>query len=212
MHVEEWQLYRQFHWLFAVAAWSVLAKAPLHSEEAPHRLLPYLVRCFCYFSSGATFTERVVTCKIRRWIEMEELEGRGWSHGSTAAERSRQRPFHEEIDHVRRKGGSRKERDEAQASAEAGSHLKCIVPVKSMAHRQFRIQAIEPLLATSSAMAVTAEDMPFHRSVEVWSPKPSMTAEEQGRRRRLMADVDHMLKMIGFPPDHAARVQVKGLM
>ncbi|ETW86057.1 hypothetical protein HETIRDRAFT_425066 [Heterobasidion irregulare TC 32-1] len=113
---------------------------------------------------------------------MEELEGRGWSHGSTAAERSHRRPFHEEIHHVRREGGSRKERDEAQASAEAGSHLKCIVLVKSMAHRQFRIQAIEPLLAIFSAMAVTAEDTPFHCSVEVWSPKPSMTAEEQGRR------------------------------
>ena len=115
-------------------------------------------------------------------------------------------------------GASNEEMGEAIASAEAGSRPECIVPIKSLAHRQFRIQVVEPLLSTSKAsvdgVADTAEGSPLERALEAWSKKLEASAPEEERERaqQLITSIGHMLKMVGFPPDHALRVRIKSLV
>ena len=115
-------------------------------------------------------------------------------------------------------GASNEEMGEAMASAEAGSRPECIVSIRSLAHRQFRIQVVEPLLSTPKAsddgVTDTAEGSPLERALEAWSKKLEASAPEEERERaqQLITSIGHMLKMVGFPPDHALRVRIKSLV
>ena len=216
------ELYDQLDTFFGEAARSVLLNAPSSQAEDPHlRFLPYLSSRFHHYSRGAMTVSRLLNFINRHWIQREVDEGGGWfvMMKITVSQDTRKVAMRAELKRWGyEEGASNEEMGEAMASAEAGSRPECIVPIKSLAHRQFRIQVVEPLLLTLKAsdvgVADTAEGSPLERALEAWSKKLEGSAPEEERERaqQLITSIGHMLKMVGFPPDHALRVRIKSLV
>ncbi|ETW86058.1 hypothetical protein HETIRDRAFT_415027 [Heterobasidion irregulare TC 32-1] len=216
------ELYDQLDTFFGEAARSVLLNAPSSQAEDPHlRFLPDLSSRFHHYSRGATTVGHLLNFINRHWIQREVNEGRGWFVVMKIRVSQDTRKAAMRADLKRwgyEEGASSEEMGEAIASAEAGSRPGCIVPIKSLAHRQFRIQVVEPLLSTSEAsvdgVVDTAEGSPLGRALEAWSKKLEGSApkEERERAQQLITSIGHMLKMVGFPPDHPLRVRIKSLV
>lgn len=134
---------------------------------APHddsELVHYIIPCFNRYSAGAQSVNRLLSYVNRHYVKRAVDEDKGWLRLSdvlqTVAktitpddtrERISNRLKEKRIDELKRwgyeEGGSSDLLAAAEASAEAASPPDRIVSVVSLAHRRFRTEFFEPLLA-----------------------------------------------------------------
>jgi len=152
-------LYKQLDQYFADTAREILFAAPEDSTTLVH----YLVPSFTRYSAGALSVNRLLNYVNRHYVRRNVDEDRGWfsvndfitvmakSIKPGDDTRAMSKLVQEKkMDELRKWGlveGESSEIAQAEASAEAASPLERVVPISSLAHRRFRIEVIEPLLA-----------------------------------------------------------------
>jgi len=97
-------------------------------------------------------------------------------------------------------GGSRELMSQAEASAEAASAPDRIVPLSSLAHRRFRIEVIEPLLAIPKIHGKKAKNK---------IPKAGGGSAPPGPKGRLARAVKELLESKGGDEEERAKLALE---
>lgn len=154
-------LYVQLDGYFAEAAREILFGSPADDSTLIH----YIVPAFSRYSAGAQSVNRLLNYVNRHYVKRAIDEDKGWlsisdvlEHAAKTApesddsrEKLSKRMKEKRVNELKKwgfvEGASSELMTKAEASAEAASALDRIVPISSMAHRRFRTEIIEPLLA-----------------------------------------------------------------
>ncbi|KAG6886867.1 hypothetical protein C0992_001945 [Termitomyces sp. T32_za158] len=153
-------LYARLDRYFADIARELLLGTPNDDFELVH----YIVPCFNRYSAGAQSVNRLLSYVNRHYVKRAVDEDKGWLRLSDVLQTvaktatpddTRQkissRLKEKRMDELKRwgyeEGGSSELLAAAEASAEAASPPDRIVSVVSLAHRRFRTEFFEPLLA-----------------------------------------------------------------
>ncbi|KAF8912900.1 hypothetical protein CPB84DRAFT_1833243 [Gymnopilus junonius] len=134
-------IYVQLDKYFEEAAREVALGAPLDDIS----LVRYIVPSFNRYHAGAQSANRLLNYVNRHYVKRAVDEDRGWLRVADVLEAVAKKELkkwgHEE-------GDSTEQAAFAESCAEAASSLDRIVPIASLAHRRFRTEFIEPLLAS----------------------------------------------------------------
>ncbi|KAG6837206.1 hypothetical protein H0H93_013074 [Arthromyces matolae] len=153
-------LYERLDRYFADAARELLLGTP-HDDS---QLIHYIVPCFNRYTSGAQAINRLLSYVNRHYVKRAVDEDKGWLRLNDVLEsvaktitpddtrekisqRLKQKRLNELQKWGYEEGGSSEHFAAAEAAAEAASATDRIVPVISLAHRRFRTEFFEPLLA-----------------------------------------------------------------
>ncbi|KAI0044371.1 hypothetical protein FA95DRAFT_262676 [Auriscalpium vulgare] len=223
-------IYEHLDKYFAEVAGELLVGAP--QDDAT--LVSYLVPCFTRYAAGANSINRLLNYINRQYVKRGVDEDKGWLRLSdiidavalqvrTAdsqkkiTERIRARRAAELAKWGYDDGGTPEALERAEACAEAASAPERIVSLLSMAHRRFRIEVVEPMLAVpkikgkgkaKKARAATSEaEKPgpkgrLARAVKHLLESAEVDAQE---RRRLAEELADILCKVGIRPDHPLR-------
>ncbi|TDL28926.1 hypothetical protein BD410DRAFT_738770 [Rickenella mellea] len=158
-------LYSQLDKYYEDTCRELLAGCPPDDDTT---LIAYLVPCFHRFSAGAASVNRLLNYVNRHYVKRAVEEDRGWLRvadvldvvartikDTDTRENIAKRLREQRKEELRKWGYEDAAGDEAIAKAEAGaeaaSALDRIVPLQSLAHRRFRTEILDPLLAVPKA-------------------------------------------------------------
>lgn len=227
------ELYSQLDKYFAEAADEILLGAPDDST-----LVYYLVPRFHRFSAGAQSINRLLAYLNRHYVKRAVDEDKGWFFLNDileqiattmtvgdARDKIAQRLQEKRNEELKKwgyePGGSSEMLAKAEAAAEAASSLECIVPISSLAHRRFRTQVLEPLLAIPKHQGKKGKKkIPnFNSSSAPPGPKGRLAravkdlleTKDDGveERTRFAAELAQALGMCGIRVDHPLRKRLE---
>ncbi|RDB29174.1 hypothetical protein Hypma_015087 [Hypsizygus marmoreus] len=224
-------IYEQLDKYFADATRELLLGAP-HDDTT---LIHYIVPCFNRYTAGAQSVNRLLSYVNRHYVKRAVDEDKGWLRlndilesvaktitvNDTREEISK-RLREKRLDELRKwgyeEGGSADLLAAAEACAEAASPLDRVVPVVSLAHRRFRTEVFEPLLAVpkikgtskakhkipkaGSGSAPPGPKGRLARAVKDLFESQEVDMEE---RIRLATDLARALRIVGVRGDHPLR-------
>ncbi|KAA1472064.1 hypothetical protein DENSPDRAFT_838219 [Dentipellis sp. KUC8613] len=215
-------LYARLDAYFAGVAQELLLGVP--QDRDPNTLVQYLVPTYTRYAAGAVVANRMLNNLNRHFVKREIDEGRGWlpltsTHEPGLSELSGSRRTRERhLSELRKWGWEEGEPEEvlmqAQASGEAASEQKRIVWIASLAHRRFRTEFLEPLLAAPRSGTVTISEganrspRPKSRMERAAEELTKSTSSIPEVATQLAKDMTHMLKRCGVQPDHPVRKQL----
>ncbi|KAF8973832.1 hypothetical protein BDZ97DRAFT_1900598 [Flammula alnicola] len=190
-------IYVQLDKYFAEAAREIALGAPLDDIT----LVQYIVPSFNRFHAGAQSANRLLSYVNRHYVKRAVDEDRGWlrltdvlesvaksiSHDDSReiiSQKFREKRLEELKKWGYNDGDSSQQATLAESCAEAASSLDRVVPILSLAHRRFRTEFMEPLLATPKIKGKS--------KVKNKIPKPSAgpnPARPKGRLARAIKDL-----------------------
>lgn len=239
-------LYDQLDKYFADTARELLLGAPQDSD-----LIHYIIPCFNRYSSGAQSANRLLNYVNRHYVKRAVDEDRGWlSIGDVVEHVAKNVKANDTREEIARKikekrivelgkwgyieganGEGAVTLTEAEACAEAASPVDRIIHISSLAHRRFRTEFVEPLLAvpkikgkkgknkkgaggvnvTSSSSQTNGSGPPGPKGRLARAVKELLEAEgsDEEERYRCAAALASMLKKVGVRPDHLLRKKLE---
>ncbi|KAK7056295.1 hypothetical protein VNI00_002848 [Paramarasmius palmivorus] len=223
-------LYDQLDKYFADAARELLLGAPQDDSELVH----YIIPCFNRYSSGAQSANRLLNYVNRHYVKRAVDEDRGWlsiadvfEHvaktitSNDTREQVAKKIKEKRIVELKKWGymedGPPEGNTDAEACAEAASPVDRIVHISALAHRRFRTEFVEPLLAVpkikgkkgknKAKNAANGSGPPgpkgrLARAVKELLESEGVDEEERMRNARELAV---MLRKVGVRTDHPLR-------
>lgn len=135
-------------------------------------LVSYLIRCFHRYSVGAGVVNRLLNCINQYFVSPLAGTGREYTEQPEPSDAGDAFSGHESGESELSEGKIREMRadverawymQEESPSAEAASPLDSVVPLQSLAHRRFRTEVVEPMLAHPGGRLVHAVDESLER-------------------------------------------------
>ncbi|KAJ7197683.1 hypothetical protein C8J57DRAFT_655724 [Mycena rebaudengoi] len=221
-------IYEQLDKYYFDAAREVMLGAPQDDSTLIH----YIVPCFNRFSAGAMSVNRLLNYVNRHYVKRAVDEDKGWLRlndvlesvaKTITAEDSREkiseRLKEKRTDELKKWGykvdGSGCSVASAEACAEAASPPDRIVSVSSLAHRRFRTEVFEPLLAvpvvkgkkTKNKIPKASGPPPLPKGRLARAVKELLESKggDEEEKSRLIKDLAAGLRMVGVRPDHPLR-------
>ncbi|KAI0271613.1 hypothetical protein BC834DRAFT_818381 [Gloeopeniophorella convolvens] len=215
-----YDVYERLDAYFADAARELLAGAPRADQDQDQdqdqahdpALVRYLVARFARYTAGAQAVHRLLNYVNRQYVKRAVDEDRGWLRaddvagelpgggGAVAHARAAEKMRERRAAELRRWG--------AEACAEAGSAHGRVVPLLSLAHRRFRTEVLEPLLAVPRGGPRGGEGAgPRGRLARVVKAllEDGGGVGDARERDALACGVAEMLRRTGVRPDHPLR-------
>ncbi|KAJ4481081.1 hypothetical protein J3R30DRAFT_3464094 [Lentinula aciculospora] len=220
--------YDQLDKYFADAARELLLGAPQEDSD----LIRYIIPFFNRYSVGAQSANRLLNYFDRHYVKRAVDEDKGWltisdvlGHVAKTAKITDTREqlakkLREKRTDELRKWGDIDAGPEAfvaaEACAEAASPVDRIVHISALAHRRFRVEVIEPLLAVPKFKKGTKVKKkilktkgpgpgPKGRLARAVKELLESSEMEEEERARLASETATMLKKVGVRPDHPLR-------
>ncbi|KAJ3517635.1 hypothetical protein NLJ89_g380 [Agrocybe chaxingu] len=224
-------IYDQLDKYFAEAARELGLAAPIDDIA----LVQYLVPSFNRYNAGAQSANRLLNYVNRHYVKRAVDEDRGWFRLTdvieTVAKNISFEDSREAISRVLREkkleelkkwgypdDGSPEDAAFAESCAEAASPPDRVVPIASLAHRRFRTEVVEPLLATPK---IKGNSKAKHKIPKA-PPGPNPTRPkgrlaravkelletdtvDEEERLRLATGLAKMLQVTGIRSDHLLR-------
>ncbi|KAJ7069888.1 hypothetical protein C8F01DRAFT_1207409 [Mycena amicta] len=218
-------LYEQLDKYFLEAAREIMLGVPQDDTA----LVDYIVPSFQRYSVGAVSVNRLLNYVNRHYVKRAVDEDRGWLRlndviesvvaKSLTTEDSRDKISEllkeKRIEELTKWGykvdGTGQPIAVAEASAEAASPPDRIVSVASLAHRRFRTEVFEPLLA----VPVIKGTKPKKKKANGAPPRGRLARAvkdlveckdgDKGERARLAKDLATALRLVGIRTDHPLR-------
>ncbi|KAF9016660.1 hypothetical protein BDZ89DRAFT_961716 [Hymenopellis radicata] len=223
-------LYGQLDKYFADAARELLLGAPHDDSDLIH----YIIPCFNRFSAGAQSVNRLLNYVNRHYVKRAVDEDKGWlsindvlEHVAKTANVNDTREklsnkFREKrIEELKKWGyvdnGSSQLMAQAESFAEAASDVSRIVPILSLAHRRFRADFIDPLLAVPKTKGKKVKNKipkspsgsglpgPKGRLARAVKDLLESTERDVEERDKLAGELAVVLRTVGIRPDHPLR-------
>ncbi|KAF7796866.1 hypothetical protein EIP86_008051 [Pleurotus ostreatoroseus] len=224
-------LYEQLDRYYADVAREIFLAAP-HDDSS---LVYYLIPCFNRYSAGAQSVNRLLNYVNRHYVKRAVDEDKGWLKIAdvfdAVAQSIQENETREQIQ-IRIKerrteelkkwgyenGATSEQLALAEAYAEAASPPDRVVPLTSLAHRRFRVEVIDPLLAIPKAKKGKKKKPP------VDADKPALPKGRLARaskqfleddkidpeeKRRLATELAIVLKTVGIKVDHPLRKKLE---
>ena len=229
-------LYEQLDRYYADVAREIFLGTP-HDDSS---LVFYLLPCFSRFSAGAQSVNRLLNYVNRHYVKRAVDEDKGWLRLAdvfdAVAKQIRENESKEQIQvriRARRseelkkwgyvEGAPPDVLTQAEAYAEAASSPDRVVPLTSLAHRRFRIEVVDPLLAVPKARKGGKKKKPFgHGDKAVSVPPPpkgrlARAAKElleredidSDEKRRIAGELAAVLRTVGIKVDHPLRKKLE---
>lgn len=203
-------------------------------------LVHYLIPAFNRFSAGAQSANRLLNYINRHYVKRAVDEDRGWLrlndvlesvakgiHADNSREKISTRLRDKRKEELKKWGYAEGDSSDrlalAESSLEAASDADRIVPIVSLAHRRFRIEVFDPLLAVPKTGG-KGNPKGKHRipksptGAAPYRPKGRlaravhsvMTADdiEESERLQLIKQLSHGLQTTGVRPDHSLRKRI----
>jgi hypothetical protein len=205
----------------------------LAAPQDDSTLIHYIVPCFHRYSAGAHSVNRLLNYVNRHYVKRAIDEDKGWfrladvlesiAKNITATDTPEQlsKILREKRTEELKKwgfeeGGPAELLSQAEACAEAGSPPDRVVSVSSLAHRRFRTEFVDPLLAvpkikakgkaknkkTAQPPAMSGPKSRLARAVKELLESETGNREERGW---LAAELAKTLKMVGVRAEHPLR-------
>lgn len=224
-------LYEQLDRYYADVAREIFLGAP-HDDSS---LVYYLIPCFNRFSAGAQSVNRLLNYVNRHYVKRAVDEDKGWlkladvfdAVARSIQENETREQIQKRIKERRTEelkkwgycdGGSPESLAEIESYAEAASPPDRIVPLTSLAHRRFRIEVIDPLLAIPKAKKGKKKKPPVNGD-KATSPKGRLARaakeflEKEGgdpdEKRRIAGELSIVLRTVGIKVDHPLRKKLE---
>ncbi|ESK97749.1 hypothetical protein Moror_17375 [Moniliophthora roreri MCA 2997] len=222
-------LYDQLDKYFADAARELLLGAPQDDSELVH----YIIPCFSRYSAGAQSANRLLNYVNRHYVKRAVDEDRGWLSISDVfehvaktitsndtreqvAKKIREKRIVELKKWGYAEGGPPELTTDAETCAEAASPVDRIVHISSLAHRRFRTEFVEPLLAVPKIKGKKGKNKPKNAVNGSGPPGPKgrlaravkELLESEGdeeERMRHATELAVMLRKVGVRTDHPLR-------
>ena len=205
-------------------------------------LIHYIVPCFNRYTAGVQSVNRLLNYINRHYVKRAIDEDKGWlrlndvfeSVAKTITindnrEKISKRLGEKRVDELKRwgyeNGGSTDLLNAAEACAEAASPLDRIVPISSLAHRRFRTEFFEPLLAAPKingkskakhkipkAGVTSAPPGPKGRLARAIKELLESKEIDEEERLRLVTGLASALKAVGVRSDHSLRKKLDKLV
>ncbi|KAE9406165.1 hypothetical protein BT96DRAFT_963665 [Gymnopus androsaceus JB14] len=220
-------LYDQLDKYFADAARELLLGAPQDDSDLIH----YIIPCFNRYSAGASSVNRLLNYVNRAYIKRAVDEDKGWltisdvlEHVAKTAkvtdtrEQLAKKLREKRTDELKKWATASGELADAEACAEAASPVDRIVHISALAHRRFRLEFIDPLLAVPKFKKGTKVKNKIPKSKGSGPPpgpkgrlarmvkelleSPNIGEEDRVRQASELAT---MLRRCGIRPDHPLR-------
>ena len=205
-------------------------------------MIHYIVPCFNRYTAGAQSANRLLNYVNRHYVKRAVDEDKGWLRlGDVLESVAKTITINDDREKISKKlrekrvdelkkwgyedGGSADLMSTAEACAEAASPLDRVVPISSLAHRRFRTEFFEPLLA---APTIKGKSKAKHKipKVRVASALPGpkgrlaravkelleSTEIHEDERHRLITGLASALKTVGVRPDHLLRKKLDKLV
>ncbi|KAJ7696054.1 hypothetical protein B0H17DRAFT_1054747 [Mycena rosella] len=230
-------LYEQLDKYYIDAARDVLLGAPQDDSTLIH----YIVPCFNRFSAGAMSVNRLLNYVNRHYVRRCAVdEDKGWLRlndvlesvaktitADDSREKISERLKEKRTDELKKWGyrvdGSGVPLASAEACAEAASSPDRVVSVSSLAHRRFRTEVFEPLLAVpvvkgkktkNKIPKATGAPPPLPKGRLARAVKELLESKggDEEERSRLVRDLAAALRMVGVRPDHPLRKRLDKFM
>ncbi|KAJ6512164.1 hypothetical protein C8R47DRAFT_1207515 [Mycena vitilis] len=225
-------LYEQLDKYYVDAAREVMLGAPQDDSNLIH----YIVPCFNRFSAGALSVNRLLNYVNRHYVKRSVDEDKGWLRlndvlesvaktitADDSREKISERLKEKRTDELKKWGykgdGSGESMASAEACAEAASSPERIVSVSSLAHRRFRTEVFEPLLAVpvvkgkkaknkipkAGAKGAAGAPLPKGRLARAVKELLESKGGDEEEKVRLARDLAAALRLVGVRPDHPLR-------
>ncbi|KAJ7644038.1 hypothetical protein FB45DRAFT_896732 [Roridomyces roridus] len=222
-------LYDQLDRYYIDTAREIMLGAPQDDSTLIH----YIVPCFNRFSAGAVSVNRLLNYVNRHYVKRAVDEDKGWLRlndvlesvaKSITAEDSREkiseRLKQKRIDELKKWGyktdGSGEPMASAETCAEAASPPDRVITVAALAHRRFRTEVFEPLLAVPVVKgkkaknkipkaASTGPPIPKGRLARALKELLESKGGDEEERSRLVKDLSAALRLVGVVPTHPLR-------
>lgn len=220
-------LYEQLDRYYADAAEEVFYGAP-HDDST---LIHYLLPCFSRYSAGAQSVNRLLNYVNRHYVKRAVDEDKGWLRladvfdavaktiqEDDTRDRIQKRLKERRTEELKKwgyyDGAPAEVLAQAEACAEAASSLDRVVPLSSLAHRRFRSEVIDPLLAIPKSKNGKKKKPPalpekpatpkgrLARAVKELLEGENCDADE---KRRLAGELAILLRTVGIRVDHPLR-------
>ncbi|KAK7464775.1 hypothetical protein VKT23_005982 [Stygiomarasmius scandens] len=225
-------LYDQLDRYFAETARELLLGAPQDDSELVH----YIIPCFNRYSSGARSVNRLLNYVNRHYVKRAVDEDKGWlsiadvlEHVAKTvqptdtreqlAKKLRERRTEELKKWGYVDGGSGELMADAEACAEAASSPDRIIHIAALAHRRFRTEFIEPLLAVPKMKnkgkgkkkipkangAGPPPNQPKGRLARAVKELLESKGGDEEKRKEDARQLANMLRRSGVRPEHVLR-------
>ena len=231
-------IYDQLDKYFADATRELAFGAPSDDTTVIH----YVVPCFNRYSAGAQAVNRLLSYVNRHYVKRAVDEDRGWLRlndvlesvaksitVNDTREKISKKLREKRVDELKKWGyeenGLPARMAEAEACAEAASSLDRVVPILSLAHRRFRTEFIEPLLAVPKmkgnskakhripkAPNRTAPPGPKGRLARAVKELLESKDVDEDERQRLVTALAKCLRTVGVRTDHPLRKRLDKLV
>jgi hypothetical protein len=231
-------IYEQLDKYFAEATRELVLGAPQDDTTLIH----YIVPCFNRYTAGAQSANRLLNYVNRHYVKRAVDEDKGWlrlndvleSVAKTITinddrEKISKKLREKRVDELKKwgyeDGGSADLMSAAEACAEAASPLDRVVPISSLAHRRFRTEFFEPLLAVPKikgkskakhkipkAGVASAPPGPKGRLARAVKELLESTEIDEEERLRLITGLASALKTVGVRSDHSLRKKLDKLV
>ncbi|KAJ7212236.1 hypothetical protein GGX14DRAFT_534494 [Mycena pura] len=221
-------LYEQMDKYFMEAAREIMLGVPQDDSALVH----YIVPCFTRYSAGAMSVNRLLNYVNRHYVKRAVDEDRGWLRLNdvleSVAKNITPEDSREKISEILREkrtdelkkwgykvDGSGESMSSAEACAEAASPPDRIVSVASLAHRRFRTEVFEPLLAvpvikgkkTKNKIPKAAGPPPLPKGRLARAVKELLESKggDEEERARLASELAAALRLVGVRSEHPLR-------
>ncbi|KAJ3727798.1 hypothetical protein C8R42DRAFT_717238 [Lentinula raphanica] len=218
-------LYNQLDRYFGDAARDLLLGAPQDDSDLIH----YILFSFKRYSVGAQSANRLLNYVNRHYVKRAVDEDKGWLTIGDVIERvaksAKSTDTRDQLtwklrekraDELRKWGdidAGPEALAEAESCAEASSSADRIIPISSLAHRQFRLEVIEPLIAVPKIKKKGGKKKipksngvgPKARLARAVKELLESSEIEEEEKTRLASELATMLRKVGVRPDHPLR-------
>jgi len=225
-------IYAQLDKYFEQAARELTLGAPLDDIT----LIQYLVPSFNRYHAGAFSANRLLNYVNRHYVKRAVDEDHGWfrmadvlktmtpadteedDHRFSISKKYQEKKLEELRKWGYKDGDSSDQIAFQESCAEAASPLDCVVPIESLAHRRFRTEFVEPLLATPKIKGNTKAKNKIPKPATTPNPaRPKgrlaraihelldTDAVDEGERIRLARGLATALQTIGIRDEHPLR-------
>jgi hypothetical protein len=226
---EKWMsgmdIYERLDGYYASVARELFLGTPMDDSTLVH----YLVPCFYRYSAGAQSVNRLLNYVNRHFVKRAVDEDKGWLRlndvldvvakmikDGDARDQISLKLKQRRAEELKRwgygEGGSREALAQAEASAEAASDVDRVVPLSSLAHRRFRVEVLDTLLAVPKGKGKKRPKKPPLVNGERPLPKGRLARavkwllESDDEERGALAEgLATALRMCGIRVDHPLR-------
>ncbi|TFK40919.1 hypothetical protein BDQ12DRAFT_720655 [Crucibulum laeve] len=223
-------IYDQLDKYFADTARDLTLGAP----DDDSTLIHYLVPVFNRYSAGAHSANRLLNYVNRHYVKRAVDEDRGWLRlndllesvaksvsTDDSRERISERLREKRVTELKKwgyeEGQSSDLISQAEASAEAASPLDRVISISSLAHRRFRTEVIEPMLAIPKITQKSKAKHKVPKSTNSAASRPKgrlaravkelleSSEMDEAERVRLVFGLSKMLRVVGVRTEHPLR-------